>query len=60
MDKLLAAEDSFERTSSYGLKSSASFVKIGERGRYPEMSHDANRTLFAQEHLAKLGLTNLN
>jgi hypothetical protein len=56
MDKLLGAEHPFERASSQGLKSSASFVELGERGRYAEMGHNANRTLIRQEHLAKLGL----
>src|SRR5215471_17199345 len=56
MDKLLGAEHPFERASSQGLKSSASFVELGERGRYAEMGHNANRTLIRQEHLAELGL----
>src|SRR5262249_28342562 len=56
MDKLLGAEHPFERASSHGLKSSASFVQLSERGGYAEMGHNANRTLIRQEHLAKLGL----
>src|SRR5262245_65245707 len=60
MDKLLGAEHPFERASSHGLKSSASFVQLGERGRYAEMGHNANRTLIRQEHLAKLGLADRN
>src|SRR5262245_3786326 len=56
MDKLLGAEHPFERASSHGLKSSASFVQLGERGRYAQMGHNTNRTLSRQEHLAKLGL----
>ena len=45
MHKLLRTEHALKEASGHRLKSSPSFVELGERGWYAEVRHHANRIL---------------
>src|SRR5262245_49271994 len=58
MDGLAGAKNVFERASGNRVKGPASFVKFNQRGRHANVCDQSNGVVFAQEHLAKLGLAN--